>query len=118
MNQSPSYRKAFFAAIVINVVLLAGLGYLWWTQHRPSDKADVQPTLVGNVASPAPTESREAQLAPIQLTSQRMQSIGVRFGTVAYKNVSDEIRVTGNVDADETRISSIQVRFPGWIRKI
>jgi Cu(I)/Ag(I) efflux system membrane fusion protein/cobalt-zinc-cadmium efflux system membrane fusion protein len=47
-----------------------------------------------------------------------MQSIGVRFGTVAYKNVKDEIRVTGTVDADETRISSIQVRFPGWIRKV
>jgi Cu(I)/Ag(I) efflux system membrane fusion protein/cobalt-zinc-cadmium efflux system membrane fusion protein len=47
-----------------------------------------------------------------------MQSIGVRFGTVAHKNVSDEIRVTGNVDADETRISYVQVRFPGWIRKV
>src|SRR5438309_6848963 len=64
------------------------------------------------------TPGHETQLTPIQLTPQRMQSIGVRFGTVTYKNVNDEIRVTGNVDADETRISSIQVRFPGWIRKV
>ena len=47
------------------------------------------------------TIQAQTHLAPIQLTPQRMQSIGVKFGTVAYKNVSDEIRVTGNVDADE-----------------
>jgi Cu(I)/Ag(I) efflux system membrane fusion protein/cobalt-zinc-cadmium efflux system membrane fusion protein len=109
-----SYRKAFFVVLVINVVLLAGLGLAWWSYHRHSPKNEAQPSPDIGVESTA----QETHLAPIQLTPQRMQSIGVRFGTVAYKNVSDEIRVTGNVEADETRISSIQVRFPGWIRKV
>ena len=69
--------------------------------------------------APTPVPERnQTQLAPIQLTPQRMQSIGVQFGKASYKNVSDEIRVTGTVDADETRISYVQVRFPGWIRKV
>ena len=117
--QSRSYRKAFFAAIVINILLLTGLGLAWWEYHRPpSDKTETQQA--GDVAAEpnARAAAQETQLTPIQLTPQRMQSIGVRFGTVAYKTVSDEIRVTGNVDADETRISYVQVRFPGWIRKV
>jgi Cu(I)/Ag(I) efflux system membrane fusion protein/cobalt-zinc-cadmium efflux system membrane fusion protein len=118
--QPHSYRKAFFVALVINAVLVAGLGLAWWRYHRPpSDKTETQ--TAGDVAATEPnatTQAHDTQLTPIQLTPQRMQSIGVRFGTVAFKNVSDEIRVTGNVDADETRISSIQVRFPGWIRKV
>ena len=119
--QSRSYRKAFFAALAINAVLLVGLGLAWWQYHHPaSGKTVAQPTAAGAVAtdSNATTQAYETQLTPIQLTPQRMQSIGVKLGTVAYKNVNDEIRATGNVEADETRISSIQVRFPGWIRKV
>src|SRR5258707_8541171 len=118
--QSRNYRKAFFVALVINAVLLTGLAIGWWRlHHAPVNKTDMQPTAGDVAAEPnAMAPAHETQLTPIQLTPQRMQSIGVRFGTVAYKNVSDEIRVTGNVDADETRISSIQVRFPGWIRKV
>jgi Cu(I)/Ag(I) efflux system membrane fusion protein/cobalt-zinc-cadmium efflux system membrane fusion protein len=119
-EQSRNYRKAFFVAIVINLVLMGALGLAWWKYHRPSDKRETQP-ITEDTAATEPNftaQTQQAQLTPIQLTPQRMQSIGVKFGTVGYKNVSDEIRVTGNVDADETRISSIQVRFPGWIRKV
>ncbi|MGC2741543.1 MAG: efflux RND transporter periplasmic adaptor subunit, partial [Candidatus Angelobacter sp.] len=117
--QSRSYRKAFFAAIVINVLLLIGLGLAWWKFHHPSaDKIETQQAGDVSADPTAMAATHETQLTPIQLTPQRMQSIGVRFGTVAYKAVSDEIRVTGNVDADETRISYVQVRFPGWIRKV
>lgn len=57
-------------------------------------------------------------LAPIQLTSERMQSIGVQTGEVQSKAISDSIRATGNVDIDERLISYVQVRFPGYIRKV
>jgi RND family efflux transporter MFP subunit len=111
---SQSYRKAFFVLLMINVALLASLGVAWWNHHHSLNNEEKSSTdIAADNSIQAPTH-----LAPIQLTPQRMQSIGVKFGTVAYKNVSDEIRVTGNVEADETRISSIQVRFPGWIRKV
>jgi len=47
-----------------------------------------------------------------------MQSIGVRTGVVERKSVEDEIRTTGNVAVDETRLAYVQVRFSGYIQKV
>jgi multidrug efflux pump subunit AcrA (membrane-fusion protein) len=47
-----------------------------------------------------------------------MQSIGVKTGIVEYRTVRDEIRTFGNVEADETRLSDVQVRFSGWVQKV
>ena len=47
-----------------------------------------------------------------------MQSIGVQTGTVEYKQLNDDIRATGTVDINERLLSYVQVRFPGYIRKV
>ena len=60
----------------------------------------------------------DTPLAPIQLSPQRMQSIGVKVGTVESKVISDEIRSYGNVQANERRFAYVQTRFAGWIRQI
>ena len=60
----------------------------------------------------------EPNLVPITLTPQRMQSIGVKTAAVELRPVRDEIRTVGNIEADETRLSDVQVRFSGWIRKV
>ena len=89
---------------------------------------DVQPVASGpttEMAKPASPmsgmsmpESKEAPPAPVQLSPERMQSIGVRTGTVEYKQLSDDIRATGTVDIDERLLSYVQVRFPGYIRTV
>ncbi len=65
-----------------------------------------------------PSQRMEAPLVPVQLTSEQMQSIGMRTGTVEYKQLSDDIRATGTVDIDERLVSYVQVRFPGYIRRV
>jgi Cu(I)/Ag(I) efflux system membrane fusion protein/cobalt-zinc-cadmium efflux system membrane fusion protein len=47
-----------------------------------------------------------------------MQSIDVKTGTVDYWQVSDEIRATGTVAIDESRVSYVQIRYPGYIREV
>jgi Cu(I)/Ag(I) efflux system membrane fusion protein/cobalt-zinc-cadmium efflux system membrane fusion protein len=47
-----------------------------------------------------------------------MQSIGVKTGVVEFRPVRDEIRTVGNVEADETRLADVQVRFAGWVQKV
>lgn len=91
--------------------------------------SDVQPVAEGpssEMAKPSSSmpgmsmpESKEtASLVPVQLTPERMQSIGVETGTVEYKQLSDDIRATGTVDIDERLLSYVQVRFPGYIRRV
>jgi Cu(I)/Ag(I) efflux system membrane fusion protein/cobalt-zinc-cadmium efflux system membrane fusion protein len=64
------------------------------------------------------SEAKDAALVPIQLSAERMQSIGVKTGTAEFKELNDDIRATGTVDVDERLISYVQVRFPGYIRKV
>src|ERR1700756_1995196 len=116
-----NYRWAFEGAVLMNIFLAAGLGYVWWTSHgrgttqKPATEGSES---VGQAtggqsagvssggASPA---APETPLAPVQLTPQRLQSIGVETGTVEIKNVSDEIRTVGDVEIDETKLAYVQV---------
>jgi RND family efflux transporter MFP subunit len=65
-----------------------------------------------------PATKMEVPLVPVQLSNEQMNSIGVKTGSVEYKQLNDEIRATGTVDIDERLQSSVQVRFSGYIRKV
>src|SRR3982074_3614834 len=85
---------------------------------------DVQPVASGpppGANEPAPSipgTKMETPLVPVQLTPERMQSIGVRAGSVEYKQLRDDVRATGTVDINERLVSYVQVRFRGYIRKV
>src|SRR5947209_16563595 len=122
-GENRNYRNAFRSALLLNLVLLAVLGLWWWKSHKPAESNSVplpnQSSSNAQVSANtnAPSIS-ETPLAPVQLTPQRLQSIGVKIGTAQIKQVESELRVTGTVDADERRISYVQTRFPGWIRNV
>src|SRR6266516_2240939 len=122
-----NYRRAFLVALLLNVLLAVGLGYLWWSSRHPSNMPGQKPQGAGRESSgestrqtgaTPPPSPPQTPLAPVQLTPQRMQSIGVQTGTVEIRNVADEIRTVGSVEVDETKLAYVQVRFPGWIRKL
>src|SRR5260370_22611644 len=126
---SKKYRVAFFVTLLTTIVLTLGIAALWWQLHtsrtalvepstaQTSDGA--QPPMHGMSAEQSATPSQpETALAPMQLTPQRMQSIGLQIGEVKYQPVNDEIRFYGNVQADERRLAYVQTRFAGWIRKL
>jgi RND family efflux transporter MFP subunit len=85
--------------------------------HEPEPVA-VGPAVGANAAATDAQPAVDVSLVPIQLTPERMQSIGVKTGTVEYQQLNDEIRATGTVAIDETRVSYVQIRFPGYIRDV
>jgi RND family efflux transporter MFP subunit len=119
-----NYRNAFLLALVGNLALLAVLGGLWWRgQHSKTEAAMQLHSPESTQSSPNGSESaamspHEAALVPVQLSPERLQSIGVRTGRVESRIVEDEIHVTGNVAIDETRLSTVQVRYSGYIQKV
>jgi membrane fusion protein, copper/silver efflux system len=57
-------------------------------------------------------------LAPIHLSPERQQLIGLRFATVERRAVSRQIDTTGTVEVDEQLQSYVQTRFAGWTQQV
>jgi len=119
-----TYRTGFFLAVVGNIMLAAVLVGLW-LHFRPAKpmayeeiKAPPPSTQDSTASSEAPPPSTEPPLVPMQISPQRLQSIGVKTGQVQWKPVEDEINATGNIAIDETRLAYVQVRFSGFIQKV
>src|SRR5438093_12469627 len=118
-------RIVFLAALIGNVVLgvvLVGL----WLRYRTVQPMAVSETKMANTTAKdsmadsmaTPPASTEAPLVPVQISPQRLRSIGVKTGKVERKAVADEIRTTGSVAVDERRLAYVQVRFSGYIQKV
>src|SRR5579862_2600908 len=73
--------------------------------------------LVLAIAAPI-AHAADSQLAPIRITPERRQMIGLKFAIVARKDVSDRLETTGNIEADERLQGYVQTRFAGWIEKV
>ncbi|HWO38298.1 MAG TPA: hypothetical protein VNO32_56720, partial [Candidatus Acidoferrum sp.] len=122
-----NYRRAFWIAGTATVVLAILASVLGWrlshagASSQPvnraaseSMKAMAQTSSANDSGSEAGSEAgaggdsqagnmQETPRAPIQLTPQRMQSIGVVLGKVESKPVNTELRFYGNVQVDERR---------------
>jgi RND family efflux transporter MFP subunit len=138
-NREPNaYRRAFWIALVAAVVLTAVASVLWWrlslvgamskpgsgsasgplqaiSENSSADGSDSEPGSAGEMQTGI---VQDTPLSPIQLTPQRMQSIGIVLGKVESKSVNSELRFYGNVQVDERRQAYVQTRFAGWIRKV
>src|ERR1700730_13021880 len=106
-----------------------GMEYIPVYENEADDKTKARvssssPESTGGMASSDPpvpgtgAPASEPNLAPVTLSPQRMQSIGVKTGVVEFRPVRDEIRTVGNVEVDETRLSDVQIRFAGWVQKV
>src|SRR5215472_13231828 len=121
-----SLKRALFVAIGLCTLLAAALAYT--VSHRDgrvhaeddsdavvaSGPVDEKPA----TKAPRPASTDEPPLSPIQLSSRRMQEIGVTTALVEMKETSSEVQAPGSVAMDEQRLSSVQTRFPGWIRTV
>jgi RND family efflux transporter MFP subunit len=120
-----TYRTGFVLALIGNIALGALLVGLWLHYRAAKPMADAETKLSNSSAQDStassvgtPPASTEAPLVPVRISPQRLQSIGVKTGKVQRRFVEDEIRATGNVAVDETRLAYVQVRFSGYIQKV
>jgi RND family efflux transporter MFP subunit len=116
-------RTSLFWLLLFALAAAAYVYHTLGTIPSATVPAGVQPIASGPMedASKAvspPMAKMGAPLVPVQLTRKQMTSIGVKTGTVEYKQLSDAIRATGTVDVDERLESSVQLRFAGYIRKV
>ncbi|MGH7996955.1 MAG: efflux RND transporter periplasmic adaptor subunit [Opitutaceae bacterium] len=118
-------QTALRMALGANVILAGLVAGLWWHFRPAASEAKagrpaelkLAAASASDAPSPAP-ESSEPPLAPVEFSPRRLQLIGVKIGEVREKAVDDEIRTTGNVVVDESRVAYVQTRFSGYIQKV
>src|SRR5438270_2861489 len=120
-----AYRRAFLLALIGNIALILLLAGLWqrYRSREPETRtktpsANATAEVAIEPATGAAPSSAEVSLAPMQISAQRLQSIGVKTGQVERKQLQDEIRTTGTIAVDETKLAYVQVRFSGFIEKV
>ena len=119
-----NYRTVFIIAVVANLVLIGVLAGFWWRSHHSvaakeaATSTSISVPQLDMSTSPVPPPAVETPLSPVQLSPERLQSIGVKFGVVERKDVHDTIRTTGTVAIDERRVSYVQTRISGHIEKV
>ncbi|HZP17008.1 MAG TPA: efflux RND transporter periplasmic adaptor subunit, partial [Terriglobales bacterium] len=114
-----NYRKWFVIAVALNVALALGAYWIWRSSHpATAAQAPVEHPPMEGFTLNTPPEGAAPALGPVEMTPERMQSIGVRTGRVEYRILTSEIRATGTVDVDERRLAYVQTRFSGWVKDV
>jgi len=54
----------------------------------------------------------------VVLTSQQIRQLGVSFGTVALRPLSNEVRTVGTVVVNEKRLAKVTPKFSGYVEKL
>ncbi len=123
-----TYQIALGLAVTACLALAGSLAYVLMPRLYKAAPVAAQDPVVSrgpnetqqtaHSGSGALTAGAEPVLAPLQLSPQRLQEIGVTTATVERKDMNDKLSVPGNVDMDEGRLSYVQTRFPGWIQNV
>jgi len=126
--KTSSYKLAIAGMATLCIALTAAIVYLILERNHatPTMNASVADPVIARGPSPGepgakqtlPLGGTDPVLAPVQLSAQRMQEIGVTTAVAAMKTISSDVQVPGNVEINEQKLASVQTRFPGWIQKV
>jgi Cu(I)/Ag(I) efflux system membrane fusion protein/cobalt-zinc-cadmium efflux system membrane fusion protein len=121
------YRSAFRAAFVLCVLLAGALAWQFLHASHPAQAQDQSDPIVAagppataqtsSAAAPAQSSSEPA-LAPLQISPQRLQQIGVTTAVARMQEINEQLQVPGDVQIDEQRVAYVQTRFAGWIQNV
>ncbi|MEW6456705.1 MAG: efflux RND transporter periplasmic adaptor subunit [Acidobacteriota bacterium] len=85
-----------------------------------SDKPGECP-ICGMTLVPIEEEEHEKMEMPegtVRISPEKQQLIGVTFGKAEYRNLEKIIRTVARFTYDETKLTYINTKFPGWIEKL
>src|SRR3990170_653030 len=83
-------------------------------------KTDLMEEMKGMTMQAIQKEGKMQEVAPgtVQVSPERQQLIGVKFGTVEMKPLEKVIRTVARVDYDEKKIVTVSPKIGGWIEDL
>jgi Cu(I)/Ag(I) efflux system membrane fusion protein len=95
----------------------AGQGKVWVCPMHPEIMQDHPGTCPICGMDLVESKNPAAHDHSIHVDSASIQKLGVRLASVKRSPISQEIRVYGNVTADEGSLYNVHSKFDGWIKK-
>ena len=77
---------------------------------NPETGNDLEPVYAGEPSAMPP--------GTVQISPEKQQLIGVKFGTVEMASAGRDIRAAGKVAWDETRVARVHTKVEGWIDQV
>lgn len=108
-----STKKQILYSIVILVLASVGVGfYSAW-----GAPAEVTGGTEGHNHAAMGGGEGDA-LNPVRLSDREARTIGVTFATVERKALDRRVRTVGNVEYDETRLTTLNPKIEGWVERL
>lgn len=104
------------AAIALMVAFLAVQDQRHGWPFSRHHAAQLQDTAVAS--GRAAITSSAAARASLELPTQQIERIGVRFEPVEIRTLDNPVRAVATVVADESRISHVHTRVSGWLEEL
>jgi Cu(I)/Ag(I) efflux system membrane fusion protein len=123
-------RLAFFVLLLVLPWLISGCGKEKETtihkEHKREVKEEVKKAgememeMKGLTMESIQKGGKMEEVAPgtVQISPERQQLVGVKFGTVEMRPLEKVIRTVGRVDYDEKRIVTVSPKIGGWIEDL
>jgi membrane fusion protein, copper/silver efflux system len=103
-------------AVVIVVLVISTLTANRSGHAISSSNSATASTSAGQVTGmPGMSSTSSGQVA---LTPTQIQQLGVTFGDVALRPLSNEVRTVGTVVVNETRLAKVTPKFSGYVEKL
>ena len=76
--------------------------------------------LLGGIAAAEekPPAGQQEETPSITLSAEKRQLIGVRTAVASLQALDKQIRTVGKVDVDETKLSYVNTKVAGWVKKL
>ncbi len=85
-------------------------------EQKPGDLEELKDLSMQSIQK----EGKVQEITPgtVQISPERQQLIGVRFGTVEKRTLQKVTRTVGRIDYDEKRIGTFSPKIGGWIEEL
>jgi membrane fusion protein, copper/silver efflux system len=115
-------QKVYDLLVILSLLfVLAGRGRAAPPESSSqSSQGGAMPGMTEGASHGTPTgeDRATAPQAPIRLSPEQRQLIGVTYGTVEQTALTKTIRAVGRVDFDERRLTDVTFKISGWVQDL
>lgn len=113
---SPTRRRLLFGGLAAVLVVLAVWLVVAWRDDGPSGQSGME--MSGMQGMPGMEGMDMSADGSVQLTASQVSQFGVTFGTADVRTLENQIRTTGVVNFDETRMAQVTLKFSGFVEQL